>query len=314
MAPVNTRTAAVISPILSNYARGYRNADFVGHLLFPRVPVPNRSMNVLKFGKESFRMLNTRRAPGANKKRVQYGFAADPISLVQDALEGVVPIEHQQEAESVPGVDLGQGAVQMVLDALDLGLEYEIATLARTLGNYAVSNRVTLTGTARWTQSASTPAQDVRAGKEVVRRMTGRYPNTIVAGPNAANAAMVHQSVKDQFKYTSSESITTKMLAAYFDVDNFIVGKGVYLPETAADTAAATDIWGDDVILAYVPKDGNYQVPAYGYTYELSGYPQVQAPYFERANDSWIYPTTTERRPYIVGADAGFLIQNAGQP
>lgn len=313
MAPVNTRTAAVIDPILSTHARGYRNAEFISQFLFPRATVPNRSMRTLKFGKESFRMLNTRRAPGSNVKRVQYGYASDPISLVQDALEGVVPIEHQQEAESVPGVDLGQNAIQMVLDMLDLGLEYDVATMARTTGNYAASNRVTLTTTARWTQSASTPFQDVRAGREVIRRMTGRYPNTLVLGATACNALQVHQSVKDQFKYTSSESITTKMLAAYFDVDDVVVGKAVFLPETAADTAQATDIWGDDAILAYVPKGGNYQVPAYGYTYELAGYPQVEAPYYSRETKSWIYPTTLERRPYIVGADAGFLFQNAGQ-
>jgi len=314
MPPVNTRTAAVVDAILSTHARGYRNAEFISHLLFPRVTVPNRSMRVLKFGKEAFRMMNTRRAPGANKLRVQYGYASDPISLVQDALEGVVPIEHQQEAMSVPGIDLGQGAINMVLDVVDLGLEYECAQMARTLGNYAVSNRVTLTTTARWTQTASTPRADIKAANEAIRRMTGRYANTLILGPNARNALTEHASIKDQFKYTSAQSITLAMLAATLELENVVVGKAVYLPETAAETVAATDIWGDDAILAYVPTAGNYQVPAYGYTYELSGYPQVEQPYFERANDSWIYPAKTERRPYIVGADAGFLFQNAGQP
>lgn len=313
MAPINTRQAAVVDPILSTHARGYRNAEFISHLLFPRAPVPNRAMRQLKFGKESFRMLNTRRAPGANVKRIQYGYASDPISLVQDALEGIVPIEHQQEAASVPGIDLAQGAINMVLDALDLGLEYECATMARTLGNYAASNRVTLTTTARWTQSASTPIQDIKAGNEAIRRMTGRYANTLILGPNAKNALTGHATIKDQFKYTSAQSITVAMLAGLLELENVVVGKAVYLPETAADTAAATDIWGDDAILAYVPSGGNYQVPAYGYTYELQGYPQVEQPYYARETKSWIYPTTMERRPYIVGADAGFLFQNAGQ-
>lgn len=313
MAPVNTRTAAVVDPILSTYARGYRNSEFVAQTLFPRVTVPNRSMRVLKFGKEAFRTMNTRRAPGADKKRVQYGYASDPISLVQDALEGVVPIEHQEEAMSVPGIDLGQGAVQMVLDVVDLGLELDCATMARNAANYGSNNKVTLTTTARWTQSASTPQADVDAGKEAVRRFIGRYPNTMVMGPNAFNALRRHAAVKEQFKYTGRDSITAEMLAAFFDVRRVVVGKGVYLPETAADTAQATDIWGDDVILAYVPEAENFQVPSYGYTYELNGYPQVEAPYFERSNDSWIYPTKTERRAYITGADAAFLFVNAGQ-
>lgn len=313
MAPLNTRTAQVVNPILSTHARGYRNAEFISHQLFPRVIVPNRSMQLLSFGKESFRMMNTRRAPGADKKRIQYGFASGSINLVQDALEGVVPIEHQEEAEAVPGVSLAQGAINMVLDVVDLGLEYECAQLVRNTATYSASNRVTLTTTARWTQSASTPQADIDAAKEVIRRGTGRYPNTLILGPNAFNALKRHAAVKEQFKYTGRDSITTEMLAAFFDLEQVIVGKAVYLPETAADTAQATDVWGDDAILAYVPKGENYQVPAFAYTYVLSGYPSVMQPYFEERNDSWIYPAKIERKPYVVGADAGFLFVNAGQ-
>lgn len=313
MAPINTRQAAVVDPILSTHARGYRNSEFIGGALFPRVTVPNRSMRVIKFGKEAFRMLNTRRAPGADKRRVQYGYASDPISLVQDALEGVVPIEHQQEAESVPGINLGQGAINMVLDVVDLGLEYDSAQLARNAANYDANHKLALVGAARWTNAASTPLADMDAGKEAVRRSIGRYPNTLVLGPTSYGALKRHAAVKDQFKYTGRDSITAEMLAAYFDLKKVVVGKAVFLAETALDTSPASDIWGDDAILAYVPEAGdNFQVPSFGYTYELMGYPQVETPYFERKNSSWIYPTTTERRAYLTGSEGGFLFQNSG--
>jgi len=311
--PVNQRTAGVVDPILSTHARGYRNLEFISHLLFPRVTVPTRSMRVLKFGKESFRMLNTRRAPGADKKRVQYGYASDPVSLVQDALEGLVPIEHQEEAAQIPGIDLGRGAVNMVLNVVDLGLEFDIAALARNPANYDANHKTALAGTDRWTDDASDPKADIDAAQEMIRRSIGRYANTLELGPSAFNAAKNHPKIKEQFKYTSKDSITAEMLAAYFDVARVIVGKAVYLPENADEDTLATDVWGDDAILAYVPMDGgNFMVPSYGYTYELNGYPQVTKPYFENSNDSWIYPTKTERRPYLTGAEGGFLIQNAG--
>ena len=313
MAPLNTRSAAVVDPILSTYARGYRNSEFIAHLLFPRVSIPNRNMRVLKFGKEAFRMMNTRRAPGADKKRVQYGYASDPVSLVQDALEGFVPVEHQEEAQSVPGIDLGQGAINMVLDVIDLGHEYEAAQLARTPGNYAASNRAALTGGDRWSSDTSDPQGDIDSAKEAIRRMIGRYPNTLTLGPSAFNALKRHPKVKEQFKYTGRESITVEMLAAYFDVERVIVGKAVWLPESADDNTPASDVWGDDAILAYVPSAGdNFMVPSYGYTYGLRGYPQVNKPYFWQPNDSWIYPTKVERRTYLTGAEGGFLFQNAG--
>lgn len=313
MPALNNRTAGVVDAILSTHARGYRNSDFIGRELFPTVLVPSRSMRVIRFGKEGFRMVNTRRAPGANVKRIQYGYASDPVSLVQDALEGIVPVEHQQEAEGAPGVDLGAGATNMVMDAVDLGLEFECARLARDTATYAASNRTALAGTSRWTNDASNPLADVRAAREVIRRNIGRYPNLLTLGPTAANALTNHPRVREQFKYTTKESINVDMLAAYFDVEKVVVGKAVYLPEIADDTVAATDVWGDDAVLAYVPSKGQtYQAPSYGYTYELDGYPQVEEPYYDRPTKSWIYPTTVERRPYVVGAEAGFLFQAAG--
>lgn len=315
MATGNTRLAAVIDPILSTYARGYTNSDFVGGVLFPTATVPNRSMRVVRFGKEAFRMTNTRRAPGGDRKRVQYGYASDPIALVQDSLEGVVPVEHQEEAESVPGIDLGKGAVNMVLAQLGLGLEYDQAQLARNAANYSASNKLVLTGTARWTNAASTPQADMDAAKEAIRRSIGRYPNTAVFGPSAYNALKKHAAVKDQFKYTTAQSITAEMLAAFFDLKKVVVGKAVYLPEAAAESVAATDVWGDDVVLAYVPDEGdNFQVPSYGYTYSLKGYTQVAKPYFWEPNSSYIYQVTTERKPYLTGAEGGFLFQGAGLP
>ncbi|MDN5786389.1 major capsid protein [Pseudorhodobacter sp.] len=313
MAPLNTRTAAVINPILSNHARGYHNSTFISNVLFPRVPVPNRAMSILKFGKEAFRKLNTRRAPGSNVKRVQYGYGSDTISLLQDSLEAVVPIEHQQEAEKVPGIDLGANAVNMVLDVVDLGLEYDAAQLARTSGNYDANHKLALTGTDRWSNAASDPGDDIRSANEAIRRFIGRRANVLTLGPSAAAALKNHPKVKEQFKYVSKDSITLDMLAAFFELEKVIAGDAVYLPEGAADSVQATDIWGDDAILAYVPQTGgNFMVPSYGYTYELLGYPQVEEPYYSRETKSWIYPTTTERRPYLVGADAGFLFQNAG--
>lgn len=312
---LNTQTAAVISPILSNHARGYRNATMVSHLLFPRVSIPSRSMSVLKFGKEGFRKLNTRRAPGTNVKRVQYGFDAGTIALVQDALEGVVPIEHQQEAAKVPGVDLGAGAINMVLDVVDLSLEFDAAQLARAPANYDAAHKLALAGADRWSSETSDPGDDIGNASEVIRRFTGRRPNTLMLGPSAAKALKNHPKIKEQFKYVSKDSVTLEMLAAYFQLERVVAGDAVYLPETADDNVAAIDVWGDDAILAWVPTTaGNYMVPSYGYTYELMGFPQVETPYYDRPSKSWIYPTTVERRPYLVGADAGFLLQNAGAP
>lgn len=311
---LNSRTAGVVDAILSNYARAYRNADMIGTALFPIAPVPQRNMRLIKFGKESFRLLNTKRAPGAATKRVQYGFASDPISLLQDSLEALVPFEHQQEAAGAPNIDLASNAVKMVMDVIELGHEFESANLARNVANYHADNQLVLAAdTDKWDHPESDPAQDISDAREQIRRKTGRYPNTLALGPDVFNALTRHAKIKDQFKYTSSESITEVMLAKYFKLKKVVVGSAVYLPEDAPEDALANDVWGKDAILAFVPDGttGNFQVPSFGYQYELSGYPQVEQPYPERNAKSWVYPTTSERRPYLTGADAGFIFKNA---
>lgn len=311
MAPrnMNTGQARVIDPILSTHARGYRNAEFIGHMIFPIVDIPVRGMRVIRFGKESFRMMNTRRAPGAETARVQYGYASDPVALIQDSLEGVVPWENMQEASRVPGVDLASGSIEMVLDVIALGREYAIASLARDPDKYGNDNKQALVGNSKWSHEDSDPSDDVDEAREQVRRRIGRYPNLFTLGPPVFNALKNHPKIKEQFKYTSSDSLTADMLAKYFNIDKVIVGKAVYLAENADDDADARDVWGKDAILSYTPMGNNYRVPSFGYCYRLQGHPMVERPYEERNRKSWIYPVTEDWSPELVGAEGGFLFQ-----
>ncbi|MEC5291979.1 major capsid protein [Aurantimonas sp. C2-6-R+9] len=307
---MNTRQAAVVEPILTTQARGYQNAEMIGHLLLPVVDVPNRNMRVIKFGKESFRKRNTRRAPGAETMRVEYGYASDPISLFQEALEGLVPTEQAEEADKVPHIDLGAEATREVQDIIHLGRETQTADLVRDPATYAADHVEVLVGADKWSDPASDPMVVIDDGRETVRKKIGRDPNCLTLGPGAFRALRRHPKIKEQFKYVSAESITTEMLAQYFDVEEVLVGRAVYLPENADDAAPALDVWGDDAILSYKPKATSFRVPAFGYTYRLKGYPLVEAPYYERNRKSWVYPVTEEYRSYVTGADGGFLIRS----
>lgn len=310
MPAMNSRQAQVIDPILSTQARGYTNQEFVGQALLPFADIPNRSMKVIRFGKDGFRRyLNTRRAPGGETPRVQFGYASDPVALRQDALEALVPDEIADDAQKVPGIDLAAVSINTVQDIIGLGREVEIATMVRDPALYDANHKLALAGADKWSDPASKPKDDIKAAKEAVRRSIGRYPNTLVLGPGGFNALDEHPVISEKFKYTSSESITPAMLARYFDIDNVVVGKAVALPDGADDDALADDVWGSDAILAYVPKGSNFLVPAYGYTYRLKGYPLVEQPYYERNRKSWVYPLTEEFRPYVTGAEGGFLLQ-----
>jgi hypothetical protein len=311
MPQMSPSQARVIDPILSSIAQGYQNNEFVGSALFPLAPVKQRGGKILSFGKEDFMLYNTARAPGQNTKRVQFGFLSGAFALESHSLEGVLPIENQQEAEAVPGIDLGSVTVTKTQNIIGLRLEKQQADTARAQAAYAPTNKITLSGTAQWSDFGTTsdPVKDIETGKEVVRQKTGKRPNTIVMGAAVFAALKQHPKVIERMKYTGRDVATTELLASLFGVANVYAGDSVF----ADDAGNFSDVWGKDVILAYteIGTVADRGKPSYGYTYQLEGYAIVEEPYYDRNAKSWIYPVTDEVAPVIAGATAGYLITNA---
>lgn len=303
--------ARVIDPILTSVARGYKNAEFVGELLFPAVPVGQRGGKIITFGKEDFQLYATGRAPGANTKRVQYGYSGAPFALEQHALEGTVPFELMQDANAVPGIDLGSGAIRKTQNIIGLRNEKAQADLATTAASYAAANKTTLVGTAQWSDytGVSQPVKDVETAKEAVRAKTGKRANTVVMGAAVWAALRNHPVIIDRIKYTGRDSATVDLIKQLFGVERVAVGDAIY----ANAAGAFTDVWGKFVVVAYTntASVADLGEPSYGYTYRLGGYPVVEVPYQDRNAKSWIYPVTDEVSPVMAGAEAGYLISAA---
>lgn len=311
MPQMNPSQARVVDPVLTNVAQGYRNAAMVGGALFPTVPVPARGGKIVSFGKEDFRLYASGRVPGSNTKRVSFGHTSGSYALENHSLEGVVPYELMDEADRVPGIDLGRGAVRKVQDIISLRLEKAQADLATTAGNYGASNKITLSGTGQWSDysGVSFPTRDVETAKNAVRAQIGRRANTVVMGAAVWAKLKEHPTVIDRIKYTGRDSATPELVARLFDVERVLVGDALY--ENAA--GAMADVWGKFVVVAYTEVGGlaDMGLPTYGYTYRLGGYPIVEEPYQDRNAKSWVYPVTDEVVPVIAGAAAGYLISAA---
>lgn len=300
--------ARVIDPILTTVAQGYKNASLIGDALFPVVPVDQRGGKIISFGKEDFQLYNTGRAPGASTKRVQFGHTAGNYALEQHSLEGLVPFEIMQEANQVPGIDMGKVAVMKTQNIIALRTEKAQADLATTAANYAASNKATLAGTSQWsdiTSGVSNPNKDITAAVEVVRSKVGLRANTVVIGASVFAALKNHPVIIDRLKYTGRDVVTTELLASLWDVKRVFVGDAVI----ADDAGTFSDVWGKSVIVAYTDI-GSLQdmgLPSFGYTYRLRGNPAVELPYQDRNQKSWVYPVTDELSPVMAGALSGFL-------
>lgn len=303
---MSSKQVRVIDPVLSTVVQGYRNPELVGMSLFPRVPVQVSGGQVLEFGKESFKLANTLRAPGSVTKRVQFGYLGKPFALQNHALDAAVPREHLRDAAKVPGIDMASRAVKMVMSVMGLKLEYDQSVLARTAGNYDANHKIDLAA-AKWSNDANNPIANIDTAAEAIRSSTGMSPNVLLLSAKAFKAVKRNAFVVDRFKYTSKESITAEMLAALWDIEKVVVGKAVY----ASDAGVMSDVWGNDAVLAYVPPaPSTLEEPSYGYTYAMEGHPMVETPYYDEGSKSWVYGVAYERSPVLTGITSGYLLQN----
>lgn len=310
MSQQTTGQARVLDPILTAVARGYRSPKAaIANVLFPIVTVGQRAGRILSFGQDDFKLVSTKRAPGSNTKRVQFGYASDPFALVDHRLEGAVPVELDEEARAVPGIDLSSNAVRRVQNVLALEREHMAATLARDASKYDAANKETLSGTSQWSHASSDPFTDIMEGKEVIRSKTGERPNVLTVGPKALTALRTHPKVLDRLSTAADRPpATLQQLQALFELQQIVEGEAVY-----HDGTQFQDVWGKDAILAFTTPASMQEMgsPNYGYTYQLAGRPQVEEGYFDENTNTWYYPTSDAYQPVFAGPAAGFLFKDA---
>lgn len=302
--------ARVVDPILSAVARGYRSPKAaVASVLFPIVTVGLRAGRIISFGPDDFKLVNTARAPGANTKRIQFGYAGENYSLVDYRLEGAVPNELQEEASNGPGIDLSSNAVRRVQNTMALEREKQAADLARNEARYGAGNKETLSGTSQWSDPASDPFTDIMDGKESIRAKIGERPNVLTLGPKVLTALRTHPKVLDRLSTASDRPpATLQQLQALFELQQIVEGEAVY-----HDGSQFQDVWGKDAILAFTTPASMQEMgsPSFGYTYQLEDRPMVEEGYPDRNANSWFYPVTDAYQPVLAGATAGFLFKSA---
>lgn len=306
---MNLAQTRVIDPILSKVVRGYQQANMVGIKLFPRVPVVAYGGTTLQFGKESFQLINTARAPGTATKRIQFGYEGKPYAIIPQALEAVVPRESLRDASQVPGINLATRSIALVQNVMALGHEHKSAMLATDPSNYGSDNKTKFTSSNSWKTPDSDPLKDIANAKEAIRQATGMQPNRLVVSPTVLSALKQHPKIIERIKYTRADSVSIEMLKTLLELSDIVEA-----PAVVANGDKFGDVWGNHAVLAFVSDSPSpsHELPSYGYTYVIEGHPVVEKPYWDENTKSWVYGVSDDCVPVIAGADAGFLFESVG--
>ena len=298
----------VVDPVLTTLALGLTNNEFVGNALFPTVMVDKEASKIPKFSKDEFRILNTKRSIRAQSNTANPdGITTIPLNTEEYDLQH--PVDYREAREAI--FDAQKHAMKLSVTGIDLNREYEQAKLATTATNYAADSKAQIAAGSKWTADGSDPIAVVRQARSAIRSKTAKYPNTMVVGAKVYEALEQNKAVLDRIKVTQTKVASIELLAQVFNIEKIVVGMAAYVD----DAGNLNDIWGSNVVLAYVRPtqqgiNDNAIEPSFGYNFRrrdgffVDRYTAVGGKIeYVRATDNY--------QSLIVGADAGYLIQGA---
>ena len=302
----------VVDPVLSALALGYSNAAFIGDQLLPFVNLDKEGGKIPRFGKDAFKVYATERALRAKSNR-NNPEDVDGIDISLDEHDLEYPIDYREDAEAA--FPLQAHATNRVVEGIRLRHEAMVASMTQNPANYPTGNKIALSGTDMFTHADSDPEGVVDDAKAAVRNKIVKEPNTMAIGYLAWRAMKRHPKLKAILSDTRSRLVQLADLREIFEIENIVVGKAVY----STDAGVTTDLWGGNLVLAYVPTAapaaaGDAPVrsayePSFGYTLRKKGNPVVDT----RTEDGKleIIRNTDIFRPYMLGAEAGYLVSGA---
>ncbi len=292
----------IVDPVLTKLARGYSNNGYVADKLFPFVSVVKESGKIPQFTKEAFKIYSTERAIRADSNRINPSVNSS-IEYVLTEHDLEYPLDYREINEDAMNLKLH--ATNVVTDAIMLRKEKLSADIAQDATKYSADNKVVLAAGDKFNNDSSNPILTFDDAKTSVRSQIAKNPNVAVISNTVFTALKNHPAILDKVKYTQHAVITSQLLRQLLQFDALYVASAVYETEDGE----LTDVWGDSVVLAYVPEakqTRSFYEPSYGYTLQMKNFPLVDT--YDEKGKVKIVRNTDIFVPKIVGADAGFLI------
>lgn len=248
-----------------------QTGTFVGEKLAPVVPVKKQSDKYYVFGRESWiPEASDYRAPGTVANEIPgIQVSLDTYYAQEHSLQTPVFDEERENADNAFNPD--RDATELVTSKILLGRELAIYNFVTDATKFASALTVTLSGTTQWSAyTTSDPIVDIRTAKRAIHAKVFFEPNVAVIPYQVMSMLMDHPKIIDRIKYTDRAILTEELVASVLGLSNVIVPGVPY--GTASATAnnfnmSVSYLWGDNVLLAYVPARAGIKTPAFMYEF-----------------------------------------------
>ena len=248
---------------------------FIATDVFPGIPVPHQSDVYPIYDKGDFNRDEAKvRRAGAESEGSHYRLSTNPYFAPVVAVHHDIADQDRNNADPVFVMD--KDAALFVTNKMLISRERRFVTAAWGTGIWE-SNLTGVSGAPaanqfqQWNEADTTPDKDVDAAKDLVKVSTGQDVNVMVVNEAVHNVLKRHPVIKDQYKYTTAQSLSKAILANYFEVDEYLVGGSVFNSAAEGQTATMERIYSKSVLLIHRPITPGKLVPSAGYGFSWVG-------------------------------------------
>lgn len=255
---------------LPNVLEAYVNNKMIGNRVCPVVKVMNRSDKVasIPFG-TGLSPADIRLAGQASMvPEMTWSVATRGTYAVEDqGLRSFIPNDSVTNAD-LP-FEVRRRTSMILASTMELMDEIENAALLGTSGNYASGFTSTVSSaTDKWNNDASDPADQVRSGVARLLTNDGMAKVVLVLGRDVFRALQKHPKILAALYSRSSTAsgpttmtVTEKMLAELFEVDEVAVGKAKKNTANAGQTVSLSDVWAGFASAVVVCESPSAEMP-----------------------------------------------------
>jgi hypothetical protein len=315
----------IVDPVLSQISVGWPAEGFVGEALFPSVPVSEKSAKYYVFTDRSTNRTpeTDYRAPGTQANEIPgMTLSSDTYFTQEHALQMAVTDEERENIPQGSGINPEADAVEILTGKLTTGRELAMRALVTNPSNYATNHSVALVdGTSTWSttdyaQVGSDPAAVIERAKRRVERAGAPALNTAIIPSPVMSFLRWHPKLLAKGQYVRGDNLTDGDVISLLGLDgwNVVVPRAMSNTAAVGQPAAMDYIWGDSVVLAYVPPAPGQKTPAFGY--QFSRYPLTVDRWREEVRRVDVVRTQWEYDLKLIGVDSlgklitGYLITN----
>lgn len=254
-----------------SYAQTNREG-FVSGQVFPVVPVNRQSGKFYTYDKgDWFRGGSKPRAPSTESAGGGFRTSMDDYSCSVYALHDDVSWQDKANADGTH-FDLEADAAEWVTQQMMIDREVDWVNSFMSEGVWSVE-KAGNTDFDYWDDyTSSTPAENIEEQRLVIQRTTGFKPNFMVVTPDVHSKLKFHPLVKDQYKYTSADSITAAMIAKVFEIEKYLVAGGIKNYGEEGGTDDMQFMASGKMLLGYAAPAPGLRRPSAGYTFAWTGY------------------------------------------